>query len=643
MKNGGLNGWRKKFNRPGSRAALPSHSFNPSTSMKKDSLSRSGFHSLAALAFLACSVTHALSAESEVAAEAVGSESDVPVLRIHETEEGGFLQTPMLRFEDGEGKRVDVFGAIHIAEGDYYRALNERFEKYDSVLYEMVKEVADEDGGGKAPGDGEDGAEEEAAEGGDGGSGGGAEDPLLQLLGPAYELFSRLLGLESQKTSINYEAENFVHADLMLSEFTALQREAGETLFSAAMEGGVDASEIDTAALLRDLFAGETSAVRRSFAGLMKSASLVQGKDSPEADGSVLIGARNERAIEVLEERLGEGDEKIAMFYGAAHLPDFVFRLREMGFENTDVDWLSAWSLGPEPRGLTVVDSTPGAPLLWKVSGGALEEPSWLFGTIHIGDEEVLKLHNVVVDALEGASELWTEIAMDAGAQAGAAQLLEREGAGLRESIGDELYAELETELAAIHPMLRPAAFERMATWAVAVSLPLLGDQMAGNLSLDEHLWNRGGEIGIERKALETVESQTRVLRELDEAEQNALLRISLTQMREAREEGVGPLDELRELYLGGDADALWQAVAEDFAADDEEDELLVQLGEKLLQGLLNERDEHMAKLLDEQFQSDPAVSRFVAVGAAHLVNPEGVPARLRAFGYEVERVEVAD
>ncbi len=614
--------------------------------MKKDTSSRSGFCAsagLAALAFLAIPLSTVASAEPVAAAEAVGAEGDVPVLRIQETEEGGFLQTSVLRFEDGDGRQVDLIGAIHIAESDYYRTLNERFEAYDSVLYEMVKDdptpQADEEESEEGEGD----AEGDASETGEGGGAGAAEDPLLQLLGPAYELFSRLLGLESQKTGIDYEAENFVHADLTLREFTALQRESGETLMSAAMEDGPDPDAIDPAALLRDLFSGQTAAVRRTFAAVMKDVGLARGSQSLEADGSVLIGARNERAVEVLEERLAGGDGKVAMFYGAAHLPDFVFRLRKMGFEKTEVEWLSAWSLGQKPGGVTSVEAASGTPLLWQVSGGVLEQPAWLFGTIHIGHEDVIRLHDVVVEAIDGSAELWTEISMGEEAQAGAAALLEREGAGLRESIGDELFAELETELAAIHPMLRASAFERMATWAVAVSLPLLGDQMAGNLSLDEHLWNRGGEIGMERKALETVESQTRVLRELDDAEQNALLRVSLTQMREAREERVGPLDELREIYLSGDADALWQFVAEDFVAEEEEDEMLVELGEKLLHGLLNERDEHMAKMLDEQFRSEPAVRRFVAVGAAHLVNPEGVPARLRALGYEVERVEVAD
>ena len=52
---------------------------------------------------------------------------------------GGMLQTSIVRFADDKGDTVDLVGAIHIADHAYYDLLNERFKKYDSLLYEMVK------------------------------------------------------------------------------------------------------------------------------------------------------------------------------------------------------------------------------------------------------------------------------------------------------------------------------------------------------------------------------------------------------------------------------------------------------------------------------------------------------------------------
>jgi len=52
------------------------------------------------------------------------------------------LETSITRYElkneAGEAVTVDLIGAVHIGEKEYYEALNERFEQYDSMLYELV-------------------------------------------------------------------------------------------------------------------------------------------------------------------------------------------------------------------------------------------------------------------------------------------------------------------------------------------------------------------------------------------------------------------------------------------------------------------------------------------------------------------------
>ena len=41
---------------------------------------------------------------------------------------------------DDEGNRitVDLIGAVHIGEKEYFENLNQRFEQYESLLYELV-------------------------------------------------------------------------------------------------------------------------------------------------------------------------------------------------------------------------------------------------------------------------------------------------------------------------------------------------------------------------------------------------------------------------------------------------------------------------------------------------------------------------
>ena len=70
-----------------------------------------------------------------------------------------------------------------------------------------------------------------------------------------------------------------------------------------------------------------------------------------EADGgTVLVGERNRVALEVLDGEIARGKRKIAIFYGAAHLPDMQKKLEARGFVRGKSEWLKAWDLPPEPQ-----------------------------------------------------------------------------------------------------------------------------------------------------------------------------------------------------------------------------------------------------------------------------------------------------
>jgi hypothetical protein len=75
---------------------------------------------------------------------------------------------------------------------------------------------------------------------------------------------------------------------------------------------------------------------------------LVAGIDrGQEGQGSVLVSARNERAMEVLHDQLSRGRRRAGIFYGAGHMPDFHRRLLKAGFAEERAEWLPAWVIGP--------------------------------------------------------------------------------------------------------------------------------------------------------------------------------------------------------------------------------------------------------------------------------------------------------
>jgi hypothetical protein len=72
------------------------------------------------------------------------------------------------------------------------------------------------------------------------------------------------------------------------------------------------------------------------------------GDDSSNA----VIGARNQRAIDVLRREIAAGGKRIGIFYGVAHMPDMEERLLEqLDLSWARTDWVDAWQLGDGERG----------------------------------------------------------------------------------------------------------------------------------------------------------------------------------------------------------------------------------------------------------------------------------------------------
>ncbi len=263
----------------------------------------------------------------------------------------GVLSTSIVTLERPNGVRVDLVAAIHIADRSYFSQLQKRFESYDSVLYEMVKDP-DVDPGRRPAGG----------------------DSLLSLLQRGMK---ETLELEFQLDAIDYSAANFVHADLDPKTFFRLQRERGEnvlTLLLQGMRAELDARKsgaIETVGpgqLLAALASEDSArALKFVFAKQMQHAELILAEFEPDTSpqaadaddppgpargaGSVLLTERNKAALRVLEKELESGKRRIAIFYGGGHMPDLHARLvREFGFRRVGIEWVDAWNIRKKPK-----------------------------------------------------------------------------------------------------------------------------------------------------------------------------------------------------------------------------------------------------------------------------------------------------
>ena len=255
-------------------------------------------------------------------------------LRVHHDEDDNpqALQTSIVRYRGKEGSEyagqiVDLVGVVHIGQREYYLDLKKRLSKYDTVLYELVAP----DGTRIRPED---------------------LKKRRSLLASMQTGMKDMLNLEYQLELIDYMAENFRHADMSPQEFSEDLDRRGDSIWKmgARMMGAGLASSAATggdAGMLLALFSSDRSKMmKRTMARqLVDIESVTAGMDDENGENTLIKG-RNAKAFRILKEELDEGKRRVAVFYGAGHLPDMAERL-ESNFEMTlkRVTWLDAWDL----------------------------------------------------------------------------------------------------------------------------------------------------------------------------------------------------------------------------------------------------------------------------------------------------------
>jgi hypothetical protein len=245
------------------------------------------------------------------------------------------MQTSIVSYkpkgDDRKGLVVDLIGAVHVGDGDYYDKLNKAFKEYDVVLYELVAPE-----GTKIP---------------KGGRTEGSGHPV----GAIQVALKDILDLEFQLEKVDYTPKNFVHADMSPEEFSKTMEERGESFLqmffkmmgaSIAQQAGKKGGGSSDAEILFALFSPDRSfklkrVMAQQFEDLGGTMSMIEGPK-----GSTIIGERNRKAFEVLKKEIAAGKKKIGVFYGAGHLPDMEKRLTaDFQLHPGDVKWIDAWDL----------------------------------------------------------------------------------------------------------------------------------------------------------------------------------------------------------------------------------------------------------------------------------------------------------
>ena len=280
------------------------------------------------------------SSKKEVQEDATGQgakkEKTPQFMRVSESESGEpeSLQCAVAKYRITEGPYagavVELIGAVHIGEKSYYQRLNSLFKSYEVVLYELVAESTDRPK---------------------------LDAPRRRGGNPVSSLQTGMkdaLKLAFQLEEIDYQARNFVHADMNPSEFSQdmAKRNDGFISMAARLMGAGFATSSSKknndvqAEVMAAMMSRDPLKMRRAMAKQFESGDTQMVGIADKDGKSTLLTERNAKAFSVLESELQAGKRKLGVFYGAGHFPDMHKRLiNDFKAVLEETDWVEAWNL----------------------------------------------------------------------------------------------------------------------------------------------------------------------------------------------------------------------------------------------------------------------------------------------------------
>lgn len=272
---------------------------------------------------------------------------------------------------------------------------------------------------------------------------------------------------------------------------------------------------------------------------------------------------------------------------------------------------------------------TADAQLLWRVSGGGVEKPSYIFGTHHMASYSITDSIRGFKDAFAACSRVYGEVVMDSMMMPEVQMGMARKMAAPPDStlhvlLSPDEYARVDS-LTGLYlgiglqqlDMLKPAVLS--AQLVVVMSMKAFPEFDVQN-QLDALLQQQARSAGKAVFGLESLDSQVDLLYGAPLSEQADDL-LSLLEPGHEKE-----MHELADAYMRQDLETLQQLVEESEGESSPEE----------LDRMIYDRNRRWAETLAPVFADAPS---FVVVGAGHLPGDRGLLALLREKGYTVEPV----
>ncbi len=281
-----------------------------------------------------------------------------------------------------------------------------------------------------------------------------------------------------------------------------------------------------------------------------------------------------------------------------------------------------AWGCATAPE-----RTYPPGPALYVVRDA--DSTMYLFGTLHIRRGDAPWGGPNAQAGLVASDEVWTEMEISPETEAQAQVLALQRGINYERPLSSLLTAEQNTRLAAFAQQygLPPQMLDIMEPWFAAITLSVLPMVQAGydpNQGADRLIDDFADQNGKTARHFETAEDQINFLSGFPLEVQVQWLVETMDQA----DEGAALFEGMAQAWETGDVRTLERLVVTDMRGEspDVYDVLIVRRNNAWMEDIVRELQ--------------GAGTDFVAVGAGHVIGPEGLVAQLRARGYTVERID---
>lgn len=278
------------------------------------------------------------------------------------------------------------------------------------------------------------------------------------------------------------------------------------------------------------------------------------------------------------------------------------------------------------------------SPLLWKVTSKDGKNTLWLFGSIHLADENAYPLPDAVMNAYKSSSALAVECdPTDSNMSVADMMKLSTyaDGSTIKNHISEELYLDAKKILTEIYGSKMASEFDQykpVMWYSIIEQYYILKSEFDSKYGIDTYFLSQ---CKSDKKELLEVES-AKFQYELLFGFSDEIQELMLAELVRAGHEGYNNvLAESYKAWAKGDLEALEARLYEDMSKYSEKEVKVIEEYNKLM---ITDRNIHMAEKAKQYLAQGKDV--FFVVGELHMVGENGIVKLLTDAGYKVEQVQ---